>query len=756
MKNPFSPDVQGEMKLNRNVYDLGRNSVFTTDFFKLYPFFLQEVIPGDSVQLDAQVGIRGMPTVFPVQTRCRISMEYYYVRNRTLMDNFEDFIFKTKDVEHPWLRLNEQRAQKMISIGSLGDAFNVPSSFGVGSDLREIVPLSFGFVNSEFITQGIMYESASFAEYGSNFSSSFDILTQFNPRGTNFHLDSINLPLTEDVVGVGYLFNLKPYFFDNLEDGKSFYSSETIVGHNIGAGASAIGIFLNDNDIALGTPIHITLNPVRITDTLYRVKYTFESRDFEILPTYKKLLFFSPLGVIQDDIFSSPNFKPEYNNVYFPVLGFSTSFKPEFVLFDVYNEEIIDSTDSRFIYNNPFVGSFPKIRLNALPFRAYEQVCNYYYRNDKNNPYVLNGEAQYNEFIPTHGDGPDDNVYDFHYRNWELDRFTSAVQSPQFGEAPLVGLTYSPTAETATLEFDGTNVETGESRSYSVKVGVDGDGNIDSIVDFDKDIPSANLRRLSDSINAGISINDLRITNSFQRFLENVLRRGLRYRNQLKSHFGTSVDYPDIDVPQYIGGASSYLDSGQVTNMADSPNAGLGDYVGTLQGGISTRNKIHCYCPEHGWIIGIMSIAPIPSYPQSINKSLIKSDAFDYFLPEFGKIGYVPIHYSELMPLQTGEGQSVDDVFGYQKAWYDYMQAMDEVHGDFRTTLRDFVLTRTFKERPQLSESFTVGSPEQLNDIFVANNIADKYGSSAKFMCSSHVSCIMKRPIPMIGTPSLE
>lgn len=254
----------------------------------------------------------------------------------------------------------------------------------------------------------------------------------------------------------------------------------------------------------------------------------------------------------------------------------------------------------------------------------------------------------------------------------------------------------------------------------------------------------------------GISINDLRVTNSFQRFLENTLRRGLRYRNQLKSHFGVSVDYPDIDIPQYIGGFSGYLNVGKTENMADGPTAGLGDFNGKLFGQVSSGRKIKCYCPEHGFIIGVVTISPVPVYPQACQKMLIKSNPFDYYLPEFGKIGFVPMHYSEVMPLQTGVGQDVDDVFGYQRAWYDYMQSYDTVHGDFRTTLRDFYVGRYFAERPELAADFTQINPEHLNDVFVTNNIADRYGSSSKFLLNIANHVVSVSPVPRIGTPSLE
>lgn len=411
------------------------------------------------------------------------------------------------------------------------------------------------------------------------------------------------------------------------------------------------------------------------------------------------------------------------------------------------SDGLVDATDDRVISANPYVGNTPDIPIDAMIFRHYEQVCNYYYRNDRNNPYVLNGEVQYNEFIPTHAGDADDNVYDFHYRNWELDQFTSAVQSPQFGEAPLVGLTYSGT-DTATLEFSQ------DGNTYTAVVGVEDDGRISTISDFSKDIPSANLRKLQDSINYGISINDLRVTNGFQRFLENAMK-GLRYRRQLKSHHGVNVDYPDIDIPQYIGGCSGYLGTDKVTSFASTDGASLGDFNGSLQGAIQTGHKIHCYCPEHGYIIGLFSITPMPVYTQTTKKYLLKQDPFDYYLPEFGKIGFVPMHYSEVMPLQTPSGGSVNDVFGYQKAWYDYMSAYDEAHCLFRTNLKDFVLQRVFAERPELVADFTQINPDQLTDVFAVQKVSD-FQIDDKFLCNMQSHVTVLNPIPHHGTPSLE
>ena len=57
------------------------------------------------------------------------------------------------------------------------------------------------------------------------------------------------------------------------------------------------------------------------------------------------------------------------------------------------------------------------------------------------NPYYVNGQVQYNQWIPTYDGGLDDNIYELRYAKWERDFLTTAVQSPQQGTAPLVGIT---------------------------------------------------------------------------------------------------------------------------------------------------------------------------------------------------------------------------------------------------------------------------------------------------------------------------
>ena len=77
----------------------------------------------------------------------------------------------------------------------------------------------------------------------------------------------------------------------------------------------------------------------------------------------------------------------------------------------------------------------------AYRFRAYESVYNAYYRDIRNNPFVVNGRPVYNKWLPNMKGGADTVLYELHQCNWERDFLTTAVPNPQQGaNAPLVGL----------------------------------------------------------------------------------------------------------------------------------------------------------------------------------------------------------------------------------------------------------------------------------------------------------------------------
>ncbi len=80
-----------------------------------------------------------------------------------------------------------------------------------------------------------------------------------------------------------------------------------------------------------------------------------------------------------------------------------------------------------------------------------------------------------------------------------------------------------------------------------------------------------------------------------------------------------------------------------------------------------------------------------------------------------------------------------------------YLASVDEVHGEFRKSMRDYLMNRTFDTKPELSESFLLVDPKQLNEVFAVTSQNDD-----KIMGQIYFDCKVKRPIPLFGIPRLE
>ena len=76
------------------------------------------------------------------------------------------------------------------------------------------------------------------------------------------------------------------------------------------------------------------------------------------------------------------------------------------------------------------------LKLSSLPLRAYEFIYNAFYRDSRNNPFMINGLPEYNKYLTFDVGGVDTNIFQFYRRNWESDHLTTACTTPQLGDAP--------------------------------------------------------------------------------------------------------------------------------------------------------------------------------------------------------------------------------------------------------------------------------------------------------------------------------
>lgn len=104
-----------EMKANRTRFNRDQTILTTFDSGKLIPFYVDEVLPGDTFNVNTTAIIRMTTPKYPVMDDAFIDFYYFYCPNRILWDNFKYFMGEVEDT--PWMPTKEYKIPKIIIKG---------------------------------------------------------------------------------------------------------------------------------------------------------------------------------------------------------------------------------------------------------------------------------------------------------------------------------------------------------------------------------------------------------------------------------------------------------------------------------------------------------------------------------------------------------------------------------------------------------------------------------------------------------------
>ena len=186
--------------------------------------------------------------------------------------------------------------------------------------------------------------------------------------------------------------------------------------------------------------------------------------------------------------------------------------------------------------------------------------------------------------------------------------------------------------------------------------------------------------------------------------------------------------------------------------MAEGQSQALGSIAGRANVIGKAKHTIRHYCPDYGYIMCIMTIIPDPAYSQILPKHFLYRDRLDFPFPVFNNISMQPITYEEFAPLQSafaGDGAKVTDTFGYQRPNHDLVWFPDTVHGQFRTSFKDYLIARQFAGRPELSDDFLKIDKQSANNIFQYQEGDDICFGQLAFDIKG------KRPLPRVVIPGI-
>ena len=443
-------------------------------------------------------------------------------------------------------------------------------------------------------------------------------------------------------------------------------------------------------------------------------------------------------------------------------------------------------------------------RISLLPFLAYQQVYNDYYRDQNLTAEVewdkdMEGEVTNEELLAE--------VLKLRRRCWEKDYFTSSLPFAQRGEDVTIPLDFGNDGKmqvkyqnTAFTQGEGTVfrnpadgtaittaglVVTGGTDGRARKTDAANNNKIGEItigqqgitqpvnnntmsfgttknLDIDN---SDNLYIDVEENNANLLLNDIRVSERIQEWLERNARGGARYIEQILSHFGVVGDDARLQRAEYLGGGSQPVIFSEVTQTSSgTESSALGDFAGH---GVSLGNTMsfNRKFKEHGFVIGIMSIMPRTSYQQGLSRMFTRFDKFDYYFPEFAELGEQEVKERELYCVRSiadgvHEAQTLeelnDETFGYQQRYAEYKYNPSEVHGDFRSSLNYWHMGRIFGNRegsenegvPRLNQDFVESHPT--NRIF--NVVSENYN---KVYVNLYHNFTAIRPMPRHAVPTI-
>lgn len=129
----------------RNVFNLSYENKLTMNMGELVPIMCMPIVPGDKFRVNTEALVRLAPLVAPMMHRVNVYTHYFFVPNRLVWNEWEDFITKGIDGEDapvlPYLDVsdsysvvsNESVFRSLFTDSSLWDYLGLPTLSGVGS-----------------------------------------------------------------------------------------------------------------------------------------------------------------------------------------------------------------------------------------------------------------------------------------------------------------------------------------------------------------------------------------------------------------------------------------------------------------------------------------------------------------------------------------------------------------------------------------------------------------------------------------------
>lgn len=372
--------------------------------------------------------------------------------------------------------------------------------------------------------------------------------------------------------------------------------------------------------------------------------------------------------------------------------------------------------------------------LSVFRLLAYQKICNDFYTYRQWQPY--NASLCNIDYITPDSPASMDlsssfssiseanlrksNMLDMRFSNLPLDYFNGVLPTPQYGEESVVNLDLGRASGTASIS-GSSSVDHHIHNSYSVlrSAGNDSvvgqtdfsslssdylghvtDGSDGVYIQYNHNHTLSGSAAIDTALSGSLSVLALRQATALQKYKEIQLANDPDFESQVEAHFGIKPKH-DMHKSRFIGGASSMIDINPVVNQnlgsgSSLSNEAVTKAAPTGQGGANFKFTADTY----GVVIGIYRCTPVLDYSHvGIDRTLLKTDASDFVIPELDSIGMQQTFQCELFAPTSQIAASAPDkrkydmsrTYGYAPRYSEFKVSFDRYNGAFCDSLKSWV-----------------------------------------------------------------
>lgn len=360
--------------------------------------------------------------------------------------------------------------------------------------------------------------------------------------------------------------------------------------------------------------------------------------------------------------------------------------------------------------------------LSVFRLLAYQKICNDFYIYRQWQPYnaslcnidyitpdspSMDLSPQFTSQLVPGRDLARLNMLDMRFSNLPLDYFNGVLPTPQYGSESVVNLNLGSASGSASLS-GSTSSDVGRWSGDGVKEGdnVQVSHFLNSVVansgtgpvQFNHAHSFTGTASINTSLSGNLSVLALRQATFLQKYKEIQLANDPDFESQVEAHFGIKPKH-DMHKSRFIGGASSMIDINPVVNQNLGSGSSLNNEAVTKaaptgQGGAHFKFTADTY----GVVIGIYRCTPVLDYEHvGIDRTLLKTDAADFVIPELDSIGMQQTFSCELYaPSSVVQGSNppefdMSSTYGYSPRYAEYKTSFDRFNGAFGSSLKSWV-----------------------------------------------------------------